>query len=30
MYCKIPSKTHIFVLSISYKDLNEYFGLNDI
>ena len=30
MYCKIPIKTYIFVVSISYKDLSEDFDLNDI
>jgi len=29
MYCNVPDKTYIFVLSISYKDFTTTFFVND-
>jgi len=29
MYCNVPDKTYIFVLSISYKDFKSTFFVND-
>jgi hypothetical protein len=29
MYCNVPYKTYIFVLSMSYKDFQSTFFVND-